>query len=198
MYPVPSIPTERTDEHHLQAYAAYALNHPHRCKVVAMAEPRYNTRAIFAKAHAIDDTLVFNTWQDLLKVSTETLETVGKRLADAVIVAVQDHMHKDVVLAFAQQGYHILCEKPMATNLGDLVAMEKAVNEARIIFGMGHGIHHSSREAKDSSCLHSVALLTVRQGSHRSSSLRPTGRARECRACRACWLLPLCPFVCPG
>ena len=48
-------------------------------------------------------------------------------------------MHKDVVLAFAQQGYHILCEKPMATDLRDLVEMEKAINEAGIIFGMGHG-----------------------------------------------------------
>ena len=103
-----------------------------------------NTRARFAKTHAVDDTLVFETWQDLLKASAEMFETVGKRLADAVIVAVQDHMHKDVVLAFAKQGYHILCEKPMATNLGDLVEMEKAISEAGIIFGMGHGAHHSS------------------------------------------------------
>ncbi|KAF8558845.1 NAD(P)-binding protein [Imleria badia] len=124
-------------------YAAYALDQPHQCKVVAIAEPRYNTRTLFAKAHAIDDTLVFNTWQDLLKASAETLETVGKRLADAVIVAVQDHMHRDVVVAFAQQGYHILCEKPMATNLRDLVGMEKAVNEAGIIFGMGHVLRYS-------------------------------------------------------
>ncbi|KAH0840066.1 hypothetical protein J3R83DRAFT_1033 [Lanmaoa asiatica] len=124
-------------------YAAYALNQPHQCKIVAIAEPRNNTRALFAKAHAVDDTLVFNTWQDLLKASSETLETVGKRLADAVIVAVQDHMHRDVVLPFAQQGYHILCEKPMATNLRDLVEMEKAVNEAGIIFGMGHVLRYS-------------------------------------------------------
>lgn len=130
---------------HSQSYAAYALDQPHQCKVVAIAEPRHNTRTLFAKAHAIDDTLVFNTWQDLFKASAETLETVGKRLADAVIVAVQDHMHKDVVLAFAQQGYHILCEKPMATNLRDLIEMEKAVNEAGIIFGMGHGSHHLLR-----------------------------------------------------
>ncbi|KAN0097319.1 hypothetical protein V8E55_001765 [Tylopilus felleus] len=124
-------------------YAAYALDQPYQCKVVAIAEPRHNTRTLFAKAHAVDDTLVFNTWQDLLKASTETHETVGKRLADAVIVAVQDPMHKDVVLAFAQQGYHILCEKPMATSLRDLVEMEKAINEAGIIFGMGHVLRYS-------------------------------------------------------
>ncbi|KAF8138617.1 hypothetical protein EV363DRAFT_1154683 [Boletus edulis] len=125
------------------SYAVYALDQPHQCKVVAIAEPRVNTRTLFAKAHAVDDTLVFNTWQDLLKASAETLEAVGKRLADAVIVAVHDHMHKEVVLAFAQQGYHILCEKPMATNLRDLVEMEKAINEAKIIFAMGHVLRYS-------------------------------------------------------
>ncbi|KAF9247167.1 hypothetical protein BU15DRAFT_38818 [Melanogaster broomeanus] len=124
-------------------YAVYALDQPHQCKVVAIAEPRLRTRTLFAAAHSVDDSLVFNTWQDLLKASTETIETVGKRLADAVIVAVQDHMHKEVVLAFAKQGYHILCEKPMATSLSDLLEMEKAVKEAEIIFGMGHVLRYS-------------------------------------------------------
>jgi len=54
-------------------------------------------------------------------------------------------MHKDVVFAFAQQGYHILCEKPMATELRDLLEMEKAVNGAGIIFGIGHGTHRPLR-----------------------------------------------------
>jgi len=74
-----------------------------------------------------------------LEASTETIQTVGKRLADAVIVAVQDHMHREVVLAFAAQGYHILCEKPMATSLKDCFDIEKAIKSAGVIFGMGHG-----------------------------------------------------------
>lgn len=82
---------------------------------------------------------MFNNWQELLKASAETIQTIGKRLADAVIVAVPDHMHYEVVLAFAAQGYHILCEKPMATSLRYCFDMEKAVKNAGIIFGMGHG-----------------------------------------------------------
>ncbi|KIJ70217.1 hypothetical protein HYDPIDRAFT_78037 [Hydnomerulius pinastri MD-312] len=126
-----------------KSYAAFALNSPQSCKVVAIAEPRLKTRTLFAAAHTVDSTLVFNTWQDLLKASAETIETVGKRLADAVVVAVQDQMHKEVVLAFAKQGYHILCEKPMATSLQECVEMEKAVKEAGIIFGMGHVLRYS-------------------------------------------------------
>ena len=83
---------------------------------------------------------MFNTWQELHAASAETIKTVGKRLADAVLVCVLDHMHLEVVLAFAEQGYHILCEKPMSTKLEDCLRMEAAVKNAGVIFGMGHGV----------------------------------------------------------
>ncbi|KAI0796546.1 streptomycin biosynthesis protein StrI [Abortiporus biennis] len=124
-------------------YAAYALQEPSKCKVVAIAEPRPKTQKNFSTAHHVDTTLVFNTWQELHKASAETIKTVGKRLADAVIIAVQDHMHLEVTIAFAEQGYHILCEKPMATSLEDCIKMEAAVKKAGIIFGMGHVLRYS-------------------------------------------------------
>jgi predicted dehydrogenase len=125
------------------SYTGYALDYPRKCKVVAIAEPRPNTRDIFARNHKLDRTLVFDDWQELLKASADTIQTIGKRLADAVIVAVQDHMHCEVVSAFAAQGYHILCEKPMATNLEDCFEMEKAVKNAGIIYGVGHVLRYS-------------------------------------------------------
>lgn len=124
---------------HGQTYAQYALDEPEKCKVVAIAEPRPKTQQNFSSAHRVDRTLVFNTWQELHAASAETIKTTGKRLADAVIVSVLDRMHLEVVLAFAEQGYHILCEKPMATSLDDCIKMEAAVKKADIIFGMGHG-----------------------------------------------------------
>jgi len=126
-----------------KAYSAYALAEPTKCKVVAIAEPRPKTRKLMAEAHTVDKTLIFNSWQDLLKASEDTIKTVGKRLADAVLVAVQDRMHLEVTLAFAQQGYHILCEKPMATSIDDCIKMEAAVKKAGIIFGMGHVLRYS-------------------------------------------------------
>jgi predicted dehydrogenase len=118
-------------------YAEYTLDNPEKSKIVAIADPRPKMREIFIRE--LDQILVFNTWEYLLKASAETIQTIGKRLVDAVIVAVQDHMHCEVVQAFAAQGYHILCEKPMATSLRDCLDMEKAVKNADIIFGMGHG-----------------------------------------------------------
>ncbi|KAG5637463.1 hypothetical protein H0H81_004480 [Sphagnurus paluster] len=122
-----------------KAYSRYALSSPEYCKVVAIAEPRPKTQALFAAAHAVDTTLVFDSWQALLAASAETISTIGKRLADAVLIAVQDHLHLEVALAFAQQGYHILCEKPMATSVEDCIRMEAAIRKAGTIFGMGHG-----------------------------------------------------------
>ncbi|KAG6336344.1 hypothetical protein ID866_2739 [Astraeus odoratus] len=129
--------------HRGKNYAVYAVDEPGSCKIVAIAEPRPKTRQSFAQEHNVDDSLVFNHWEDLLMASAETIETLGRRLADAVIVAVQDDMHREVVMAFAAQGYHILCEKPMATSLRDCLAMEEAVKKAGIIFGMGHVLRYS-------------------------------------------------------
>lgn len=122
-----------------KAYAAYALKYPESCKVVAMAEPRPKTRKHFSDIHKVDQTLVFETWHELHAASAETIKTVGKRLADAVVIAVMDQMHLEVALAFADQGYNILCEKPMATTVEDCIMMEEAVKKAGVIFGMGHG-----------------------------------------------------------
>jgi predicted dehydrogenase len=106
--------------------------------VVAIAEPRPQTRAFFADRYGVN--LVFETWEQFHKASAESIQKVGKRLADAVIVAVQDRMHAELVVAFAAQGYDILCEKPMATSIEHCLQIEAAVKKAGIIFGMGHGV----------------------------------------------------------
>lgn len=124
-------------------YSQYSLDFPEQCKVVAIAEPRPATRKQFAQEHQIDQTLVFRTWEELLAASEDTVKAIGKRLADAVLVTVQDHMHLEVTTAFAKQGYHILCEKPMSTSVEGCIEMEEVVRKANIIFGMGHVMRYS-------------------------------------------------------
>ncbi|KAJ8515993.1 hypothetical protein ONZ45_g6671 [Pleurotus djamor] len=126
-----------------QAYSQYALSNPTLCRIVAIAEPRPKTRSLFTKTHTIDPSLVFETHHDLLSASSETISTVGKRLADAVIIAVQDQLHLEVALGFVEQGYHVLCEKPMAVSVQDCVRMEEEVRKKGVIFGMGHVLRYS-------------------------------------------------------
>ncbi|TCD66938.1 hypothetical protein EIP91_000716 [Steccherinum ochraceum] len=139
-------------------YSVYALNEPTKCKVVAIAEPRPQTRKNFARTHSVDGSLVFQTWQDLHKASADTIKTIGKRLADAVLVTVQDSMHLEVVLAFAEQGYHILCEKPMSTNLEDCLKMDNAIKKSGVIFGMGHVLRYSPYNQEVAEVIRSGAL----------------------------------------
>lgn len=51
----------------------------------------------------------------------------------------KDPLHAPLVEVFAKQGYHILCEKPMATTIADCVKMVKDVKASGGVFGMGHG-----------------------------------------------------------
>ena len=118
----------------------YSILEPSRCKVVAIAEPRTQTRALFADRYGVDNSLVFETWEQFHKASAESIQKFGKRLSDAVIIAVHDHIHAELVVAFAAQGYDILCEKPMATSIEHCLQIEAAVKKAGIIFGMGHGV----------------------------------------------------------
>lgn len=135
-------------------YASYALAHPEACKVVAFAEPRPRTREQFAARFAIPADRVFERWEDLLRANAAG----GQRIADAVVIAVQDSLHYAVVSAFAQAGLDILCEKPMATRIADCIRMADAVRDARIIFGCGHVMRYSPYVQEISAIVFSGAL----------------------------------------
>ncbi|KAH8827260.1 hypothetical protein DL96DRAFT_1529208 [Flagelloscypha sp. PMI_526] len=120
-------------------YAAYCQAFPDEATVIAIAEPRPNTRIQFAEKYKVEPSLVFEDWKDLRSASVQA----GKPIADAVIIAVQDHMHCEVTLAFVELGYHILCEKPMATTMEDCIKMKDAVEKANIVFGLGHVLRYT-------------------------------------------------------
>ncbi|KAM3560445.1 hypothetical protein ARSEF4850_003645 [Beauveria asiatica] len=116
-------------------YAAYALENPELAKVVAVAEPSRHRRDVFSRKHSILENLQFSNWKGL--------KAKGK-IADAVVIAVQDHQHVEAVQDFAELGYHILCEKPMATSVADCVKIRNlAEATAPKVFAMGHVLRYS-------------------------------------------------------
>ena len=70
---------------------------------------------VFADQYSVDNSPAFESWEQHHKASAETIQTVGKSLTDAVVIAVQNHMHAELVVVFAAQGDNILCEEPLAT-----------------------------------------------------------------------------------
>ncbi|HEX5300282.1 MAG TPA: Gfo/Idh/MocA family oxidoreductase, partial [Streptosporangiaceae bacterium] len=105
-------------------YARWALRHPDRARVVAVAEPRDLRRARFAAEHGIPAADAVADWEDL---------AARPRFADAVLICTQDRMHEGPAEAFAAAGYHILLEKPMAPDEAGCRRIVAAVEKAGVM-----------------------------------------------------------------
>ena len=70
---------------------------------------------------------------------------------EAVYVATPNHLHRPIVVACAQAGRAILCEKPMATSQADATAMVEATEAAGVPYGTAfdqrwHPAHRAIRD----------------------------------------------------
>lgn len=126
----------------------------------------------------IQEDLIFERWQEVINLG---------KIADAVVIGlqvgvtqsalhkselttIQDALHAAVVKAFAEQGYHIMCEKPMATSVQDCVEMLRDVTSEPMegkIFAIGHVMRYSPynvaiREIIDSGVLGDIVDVQVR------------------------------------
>jgi len=110
-------------------YARYATEHPDLARVVAVAEPRDAYRDRMAAQHSIPAPQVFTDWRDA---------AAAPKLADTVLICTQDAMHVEPAVAFAGAGYHILLEKPMATDAAGCRQIVAAVRQAGIQFAVAH------------------------------------------------------------
>jgi predicted dehydrogenase len=116
------------------AHGDWALGNPERARVVAVTEPREVRRRRFADRHGLPDDGVFATWEEL----------AGRgRVADAVLICTQDAMHAEPAVAFAELGYHVLLEKPMATTEADCRRIVGAVERAGVIFAVCHVLRYT-------------------------------------------------------
>jgi predicted dehydrogenase len=55
-----------------------------------------------------------------------------------VLICTQDAMHVEPAIAFAELGYHVLLEKPMATTEADCRRIVAAVERAGVLFAVCH------------------------------------------------------------
>ncbi len=63
-------------------------------------------------------------------VYSDALEMFEKEDLDIVSIAVPNKFHAPLTIAALEKGIHVLCEKPMAMNLGEAQQMKKASEEA--------------------------------------------------------------------
>ncbi|CAM9778728.1 unnamed protein product [Choristocarpus tenellus] len=110
-------------------YASYALAHREDAKVVGVAEPREEARNRLVKEHGITPENTFNDWRDVASVP---------RMADAAVIATQDGMHTDPVVALAEKGYHLLLEKPMAPTAAECQRIVDSVKSSGVMLAIAH------------------------------------------------------------
>jgi predicted dehydrogenase len=83
-------------------------------------------------------------------------EVLDRKDIDAVVIATPDHWHAIIVVAAAQAGKDILCEKPLTQTVREAVAVVKAVRDNKRVFQTG-SMQRSMREFR-------VAAEIVRNG----------------------------------
>lgn len=106
-------------------YAYHAARQIESARLVAVADPRREVTDEFASK--VSGVAVYADYHDLLKHPD----------LHAVIVASPTHTHHDVVIAAADAGKAIFCEKPTALTLSATDAMIAAVERAGVLFQVG-------------------------------------------------------------
>ena len=76
----------------------------------------------------------------------------------AVYVSTTNELHRDQVLAAAAAGKHVLCEKPLALNLDDALAMVKACRDAGVVMATNHHLRNAATHRKIRDLVRSGAI----------------------------------------
>jgi len=143
-------------------YARYAFKNPEKCTVVGVAEPRDWYRQNLAEKFEIPETHVFSDWQDA---------AAAEKFADAVIIATQDAMHTGPAVAFAEKGYHILLEKPMAPTADECRDIARAASDAGVMLTVCHVMRYTAYTQKVKQIVDSGRLGEIMSIEH----LEPVG-----------------------
>ncbi len=110
---------------------ANAINHSDAGQLVGIMSHRLELAEKFAAEFAIPR--YFDSLPDLL----------AEPRVDAVYISSTNQHHHAQVLAAAAAGKHVLCEKPLATDLDDAVEMERACRAAGVVLGTNHHLRNS-------------------------------------------------------
>ncbi|MDB6094806.1 MAG: oxidoreductase n-terminal [Verrucomicrobia bacterium] len=101
-------------------YFELAAKQPDLYEIVAAAD---HSPARLAKARALSQNPAFREFHDDGAILAEP------KLADLMIIATQDAFHFAHASAALRRGYDLLLEKPISTNLRDVLALEKLAAE---------------------------------------------------------------------
>jgi len=94
---------------------------------------RVNLVAVCAK-----NALEMENLPETVKKYTETADFLSNTSLDTVYIATPNHLHKKHTIASINAGLHVLCEKPLATTLGDAEEMIDSALAAKTIYATAY------------------------------------------------------------
>ncbi len=117
-----------------RTFSSFAEQYPDRARVVAVADPRTERRDALADRLGVESARRYDDWRELAALG---------RLADAVVVTTPDREHVGPARRFAELGYHILLEKPIAPTRAECVEVIDAVEKAGVILAVCHVLRYT-------------------------------------------------------
>jgi predicted dehydrogenase len=78
---------------------------------------------------------VYASWEEMVEREASLPE--GERI-DFVAIVTPNHLHYPVARAFVEQGFHVVCDKPLTTTLEDAGALCRLVEERGVVFAVTH------------------------------------------------------------
>ncbi len=109
-------------------------------------------QAARGRAEEFDVPAVYSDWRELL----------ADERVDAVSVLLPHHLHRDVAVAAAEAGKHVLTEKPMATSLGETDDMIAAAEAAGVVLMVGQILRFRPANIKARELIRDGAIGEVR------------------------------------
>jgi predicted dehydrogenase len=134
----------------------------------------------FVSVYDVDEKRAKNAARRFKMNTFPTYEEFLKSDIDAVLVMVPHYLHERLVVAAAEAGKHVLCEKPMATTLEGCDEMIKATkkNHVKFMIAENHRFlpaHRYIAEAVHNGLIGNVFLIRSYEGVNEISGLMKPG-----------------------
>lgn len=87
------------------------------------------------KALYLDEHRCYNDYQEMILAEKQLAEDVRM---DFIAIATPNHMHAKPAILALQNGFHVICDKPVALNVQEAEEIVKTVQETGLVFALTH------------------------------------------------------------
>ncbi len=139
-----------------------------------------NSKIKFVSVYDIDEKKASRTAKSFKMEAYSNLNSFLNSDIDAVLIMVPHFLHEEMVLAAAESGKHVLCEKPMATTLEGCDEMIKVTRNAGVKFMIAENhrflpAHKYIMEAVQKGLVGDVFLIRAYEGVNEIPGLMKQG-----------------------